>query len=86
MKTRANIYRVKYNNNCLDFASAIMNARYPERKETSTSTKPFELPIHDWTSHYRSALEYLIVYLLENPVIQKDRVIQDTRPKRDLVT
>lgn len=58
MKTRSNIYRVRYNDNCLDFASAILNARYPDRSENSSSTKPIENPIHDWTSHARTALEY----------------------------
>ena len=38
MKTRTNIYRIRYNDNCLDFASAIMNAKYPERSETSQAT------------------------------------------------
>ena len=33
LKTRTNIYKIRYNNNCLDFASAILNARYPTRKE-----------------------------------------------------
>jgi len=34
-KTRTNIYRVRYNDYCLDFASAIMNSRYPEVRESS---------------------------------------------------
>jgi len=51
LKTRTHLYRIRYNDNCLDFASAIMNARYPERSENSQSTKSFTLPIHDWTSH-----------------------------------
>ncbi len=86
MKTRSNIYRVRYNDNCLDFASAILNARYPDRSENSSSTKPIENPIHDWTSHARTALEYWIVYLLENPVAEKKRVVTDTRAIRDYRT
>ena len=35
LKTRTNLYKIRYNDNCLDFASAILNARYPERKEDS---------------------------------------------------
>ena len=58
MKTRTNIYRLRYNQNCLDFASAILNARYPERKDTSNSTTSNDLPVHNRTSHYRTALEY----------------------------
>ena len=48
-----------------------MNAKYPERADTSTSTAPNYKPIHDWTSHYRTAFEYLINYLLENPTAEK---------------
>lgn len=86
LKTRTNLYRIRYNENCLDFASAIMNARYPERSENSQSTKTFTLPIHDFTSHARTALEYLVTYLLENPLVNKERIAIDTRPKRDFLT
>ena len=86
MKTRANIYKVRYNDYCLDFASAILNARYPERKETTNSTKPFRLPVHNWTSHFRTALEYGITYIIENPIAKKKRVLKDTRPTRNRVT
>ena len=87
MKTRANIYRMRYNDNCLDFASAILNAKYPERKETSNSTKPFRLPVHNWTSHFRTALEYFMTYWLENPMAtKKKKVIPDNRPKRNMLT
>jgi hypothetical protein len=85
LKTRTNMYRVKYNENCLDFASAIMNAKYPERKETSNSTSSNDSPVHNWTSHFRTALEYLATYLLENPMAEKKKV-EDTRPMRDKVT
>jgi hypothetical protein len=60
------LYKFRYNDNCLDFATAILNARYPERKEDSQSTAVISLPIHDWTSHYRTALEYFVTYMLEN--------------------
>lgn len=86
LKTRSNIYRVQYNEYCLDFASAIMNARYPERKEDSNSTKPFVLPVHNWTSHYRTALEYGVTYVLENPIVEKKRILEDTRPQRNYIT
>jgi len=42
---------------------AIKNARYPQRDENSQSTGPIRLPIHDWTSHHRTALEYGCVNL-----------------------
>jgi hypothetical protein len=82
LKTRTNIYRIQYNEYCLDFASAIMNARYPEEKEDHNRTRPFTLPVHNWTSHYRTALEYFVTYILENPIAEKKRVIEDKRPIR----
>lgn len=46
---------------------AITNARYPQRSENSQATGPIHLPIHDYTSHPRTALEYLCVNI-ESPV------------------
>jgi len=87
LKTRTNIYRIRYNEYCQDFASAILNARYPTLKEDSNSTKPFVLPVHNWTSHYRTAFEYLVTYWLENPlVVTTDRILKDTRPYKDKMT
>lgn len=56
--TRTNIYRLRWNERCLDFANAIMNSKYPERKESSQSTSENKIPVHDQYSHYRTALEY----------------------------
>lgn len=39
----------------------ISDARYPQRNENSNSTTPINLPIHDYTSHHRTATEYLAV-------------------------
>ena len=86
MITRTNIYKIRYNENCLDFASAIMNARYPERSETSQSTSVQSTPIHDWSSHSRTALEYLFTFLKENPLAEKKRVAEDIRPRRDYLS
>lgn len=86
LKTRTNMYRLRYSNNCLDFASAIMNSKYPERKETSQSTKSFTLPVDNWTSHFRSCLEYFITYYLENSIITKEKILKDTRPVRNKIT
>lgn len=85
MKTKTNMYRIRYSEHCLDFASCMMNAKYPERNENSQSTRSFTLPIHDWTSHARTSFEYLCTYLVENPTIEKKKVI-DTRPRRDFAT
>lgn len=43
------------------FYEAIKSARYPQRKEESQATTPIALPIHDWTSHPRTMMEYLFV-------------------------
>lgn len=43
------------------FLDCIKNARYPEREESSQSTAPIAKPIHDWTSHHRTDLEYFVV-------------------------
>lgn len=85
-KTRTNIYRVRYNNYCLDFASAILNARYPTATESSNITNARTKPVHDRTSHYRTALEYGITWFEENPIAQKARVVKDKRSKRNYVT
>ena len=47
------------------FVSALQNARYPERNETSQSTSTNYNPIHDQTSHYRTSFEYLINFIIE---------------------
>lgn len=86
LKTKKNLYRIRYNSNCLDMATAILNARYPERKDTSQATRPFELPIHDWTSHFRTALEYLITYIEENKPAQRSHKVGDYEEKRNMLT
>ena len=40
---------------------AIKSARYPQRNEESEATTPIMKPVHDWTSHYRTAMEYFCV-------------------------
>lgn len=43
------------------FLECIKSARYPQREETSQATTPIALPIHDWSAHHRSAMEYFFV-------------------------
>ena len=43
------------------FHECIKSARYPQREETSQATTPVALPIHDFTSHYRTSMEYFFV-------------------------
>lgn len=40
------------------FYEAIKASRYPQREETSQATTPIALPIHDWSSHARTSMEY----------------------------
>jgi len=52
---------------------AIQNARFPERRADSRSTAALERPIHNWTSHGRSALEYLAVNLVRRRELKLPR-------------
>jgi len=84
MNTQSNIYRLRVHERCEEFLSAIQNARYPEVAETTTRTTAADKPIHDWTSHFRTALEYGMAYLLENEfVVKKEKIKIDMRPTRD---
>jgi hypothetical protein len=42
------------------------NARYPQRSGNNQATTPVPAPIHDYTSHHRTATEYLAVNYLKN--------------------
>jgi hypothetical protein len=53
------------NEECTDFISAIQNARYPEVKEGASVTTARTKPIHDWTSHFRTSLEYFMLFVTE---------------------
>ncbi len=76
MITRNNLYKVEYNEYCEDAASAVMNARYPERTESSSSTQAVTKPIHDWTSHYRTAFEYGMTWFEKNPMAKKREAVE----------
>lgn len=43
---------------CAALDSAMTNARYPARRQNSQSTAEVVKPVHDWTSHGRTTLEY----------------------------
>lgn len=47
---------------CASLDEAMTEARYPEVRSLSRTSEIRE-PVHNWTSHYRSALEYLCVNL-----------------------
>lgn len=46
---------------CDELIDAILNARFEERKESSQATTPARRPIHNWTSHFRTSLEYMAI-------------------------
>jgi len=69
--TRTNIYRFRFSENAYNWANSIMNSKYPTRWEQSQSTSETTLPVHDWTSHYRTATEYWATYIAENPILNK---------------
>lgn len=62
------------------YLDAIDQASFPQRDATSQSTTPLSLPIHNWTSHPRTATEYLAV----NFIVPNDQsgpgVVQTLRP------
>ncbi len=44
------------------FLECVSSARYPKREEeTSQSVTPISKPVHDWTSHHRTQLEFFCV-------------------------
>lgn len=44
------------------FIDCVASARYPKRdEETSQSVTPISKPVHDWTSHHRTQLEFFSV-------------------------
>jgi len=50
------------------FIDCLSSARYPKRDaETSQSTNPISKPVHDWTSHHRTQLEYFAVNYHSKP-------------------
>ena len=51
----------KIDKDLADFIDAIQNARFPQKSELSQSTNEIVKPVHDWTSHYRTALEFYAV-------------------------
>jgi len=89
LKTRANLYRIRCWEHTMPFISAISNARYPEVKENTNRTTENTKPTHDWTSHYRTALEYLTWFILQNEEIKQQTMRRkkiDNRPTRNHLT
>jgi hypothetical protein len=60
---------------------SMLQARYPQRQENSQVTTAVNLPIHDWSSHHRTATEYLAVNhdIDAEPEIPRKKKPEDTR-------
>ena len=58
---------------------AMQEARFPQRKEGAQSTSEIIKPIHDWTSHPRSATEYFAVNykkeIVAEPFVQEEIIV-----------
>lgn len=64
---------------CEYFVDCMLSAKYPKRTETAQPTTPLRKPVHDWTSHFRSAFEYFA----DNEPFRKEKErkkIQDVDP------
>ena len=56
----------------------MVNAKYPRIKEGSEGTQEKTKPIHDTTSHYRTATEY---YFDNEPMIKVSQRQENQRPR-----
>lgn len=77
--TKLLIRRLVVDKDLTEFIDALENSRFPQRAETSQSTSPILKPIHDYTSHFRTALEYFAVN--ENTKSNRKPTVID--PKRE---
>lgn len=59
--TKLLMRRLKVDKDLVEFIDAIQNARYPTKSDLNQGTTGNEKPIHDWTSHFRTALEFYAV-------------------------
>ena len=60
---------------------AMQEARFPQRPEGSQSTTEISKPIHDWTSHPRTATEYFAVNYKQ--IVKKQEFATVTKVKLD---
>ena len=58
----------KYFNLCM------INAAYPKVKQHGVEEVRSIKPLHNWTSHYRSAAEYMALGLSELKMVRRDPV------------
>lgn len=62
------------------YLDAMDQASFPQRDATSQSITPISLPIHNWTSHPRTATEYLAVNFKVPNEQKGPGVVQTLRP------
>jgi hypothetical protein len=77
---RLNLDRIRVNiPQCDEFISAIQNATYPQRSDDSQATTDNTVPVHNWTSHYRTSLEYLVMMITEweSKSKEKQKIIKE---------
>jgi len=60
----------------------MQEARFPQRSENSQHTTAISKPVHDWTSHPRTATEYFAVNYKE-PVKIDNRPLAHVDPNFD---
>lgn len=60
-RTKLLIRRLKIDKDLVELIDALQNARFPQRGDLSQATTESPKPVHDWTSHYRSALEFYAI-------------------------
>jgi hypothetical protein len=61
------------------FHECVSSSRYPKRDpDTSQSTSPIRLPVHDWTSHHRTQLEFFGVNYRPKKSDEEDRRREDS--------
>lgn len=66
--------------NCQRVVDALRESRYPPRNEDGNYTTPLRNPVHNWTSHFRTAAEYFFVNY--RPVMNYKNRPQSYRRKR----
>lgn len=75
--------RIKINDNKRTkyFHSCISQAAYPEVRVEGVGQVRSDKPKHDWTSHYRSSLEYMALGL--ESIKQRTNYVHDKFPKKE---
>ena len=88
-KTTMGLRDLKVNiSTCSTVDSAMLNARYPDNNPNSSRVTEVKKPIHDWTSHFRTSIEFFFVNLpvRRGNVANKPAVKQKTRAYQTLTS